>query len=134
MKPPKPLKTPKVKTDRNSTAAVPHLQKKQLNGLTSAMTHDNGISVRFEIVAKQESWVYVAGTFNDWNPTAHPLTYHPEAGLFRCALRLLPGTYHYRFVVDGVWHMDAKCPHWVLNYHGSLDSVLWVCGAGSAAT
>ena len=98
------------------------------------MNRAQGRAVRFEIAAKQVSRVYVTGTFNGWNSTEHPLTYHPEDGLFKCTLRLLPGTYHYKFVVDSVWHMDAKCPHWVLNNHGSLDSVLWVSNAGCTAT
>jgi 1,4-alpha-glucan branching enzyme len=82
--------------------------------------------VAFEFEAKQDSRVFIAGTFNNWNPSTHPLEYHPESGVFRATLLLEPGVHEYKFVVDGVWHADAKCPHWVINDSGTINSVIRV--------
>lgn len=98
--------------------------REHFDRLMKQMIHSPGRMIQFEIASKQESQVFVAGTFNDWDTTSHPLTYHPEDGLFKGILRLLPGTYHYKFIVDGVWRIDDKCSRWVINPHGSLDSVL----------
>ena len=90
------------------------------------MRRERGKAIRFEITAERDSKVYVAGTFNHWNPNTHPLDHHPEDGVFRATLHLPPGTHEYKFVVDGVWHLDAACPNWVLNEHGTLNSVVRV--------
>jgi len=82
--------------------------------------------VHFEISAEQGSQVFFAGTFNHWDPTAHPLKHDPESGFFRLTLHLAAGEHEYKFVVNGVWHMDAKCPHWAPNAHGTLNSVIHV--------
>jgi hypothetical protein len=36
---------------------------------------------------------------------------------------LPPGTYHYRFLVDGEWRDDPVCPLHVPNIFGSQDAV-----------
>ncbi len=82
--------------------------------------------VLFETVAGRGSHVYVAGTFNGWDPASQPLEYSPEDGVFRKKLFLPPGFYEYKFVIDGIWHIDGSCPNWVLNNSGGLNSVLTV--------
>lgn len=47
--------------------------------------------------------VAVAGDFNHW--TAQPLERRPD-GQFRLILRLPPGFYGYRYVIDGHWSGD----------------------------
>lgn len=83
-------------------------------------------TVRFELQAKPGSKVYVAGTFNDWNPTATPLKDNPDGGHFKASLSIPPGTHEYRFVVDGDWVTDPGCPDCVENPYHSLNSVLRV--------
>jgi len=90
------------------------------------MRNESGRAVRFEIAAERGSKVYIAGTFNQWCPNTHPLDHHPEDGVFRVTLHLPAGTHEYKFVVNGVWHPDATCPNWVLNEHGTLNSVVRV--------
>jgi 1,4-alpha-glucan branching enzyme len=46
--------------------------------------------------------VFVAGTFNDWNPSAQAMMKSPN-GEWAAELRLAPGRYEYKFFVDGVW-------------------------------
>jgi len=69
--------------------------------------------------------VFIAGTFNDWNPSSHQLT-RSETGEWKITLDLAPGTYEYRFVVDGEWITDPACENKVKNPHGSYNSVLTV--------
>ncbi len=49
--------------------------------------------------------VYLAGSFNAWDPTAHPLK-KDKRGLWKTSIILDPGIYQYRFVVDGEWKAD----------------------------
>ena len=90
------------------------------------MTQTPGREVSFEVAAKRDSRVNIAGTFNGWDPKTHPLSYHPENDLFKAALYLPAGLHEYKFVIDGVWQMDAKCPYWALNNTGTLNSVVLV--------
>ncbi len=99
---------------------------RQIDSLMRLMTHETGKAIQFEIAAHPDSKVYIAGTFNNWDPTTHPLQHHPEEGVFKATLHLAAGAHAYKFVVNGVWHMDAKCPHWESNGQGNLNSVIKV--------
>jgi len=124
------LKTNKAqKADTKNKRVAPKRPRQkttQIDGLMRLMSRETGKSVQFEIAAKQGSKVYVAGTFNNWDPTSHPLNHHPEEGVFKATLHLLAGTHEYKFVVNGVWQCDSKCPHWATNTHGTLNSVICV--------
>jgi 1,4-alpha-glucan branching enzyme len=69
--------------------------------------------------------VFVAGSFNEWNPGATPLAAQ-GGGKWSAELALAPGAYEYRFVVDGEWTDDPKCPRNIANPFGSFNSVLEV--------
>ena len=69
--------------------------------------------------------VMVAGSFNNCQPEKQMLDKKGE-GVYRCQLRLSPGEYQYKFVVDGVWCLDSSNPNFVPNDIGSLNSVLLV--------
>lgn len=69
--------------------------------------------------------VMVAGSFNDWQPVKAMVDKKGD-GVYRCQLRLAPGEYQYKFVVDGVWCLDSANPNFVPNDIGSLNSVLCV--------
>ena len=83
-------------------------------------------SVQFELSAEPGSEVFVAGTFNNWNPGANPLKDNLDSGLFKAALRVPKGTHEYKFVVNGAWAMDPKCASGAPSGYGSLNSVLLV--------
>ncbi len=83
-------------------------------------------NVQFELSAEPGSQVYVAGTFNNWSPTATPAAYHPESGHFRTSLHLPKGRYEYKFVMNGIWVSDPHCAEWAPNEFGSLNSVIHV--------
>lgn len=82
--------------------------------------------VRFDLSCEPGKQVFVAGTFNNWNPSANPLKDNPGSGHCKATLRIPDGTYEYKFVVNGIWTVDPKCPEWVPDGCGSLNSVLHV--------
>jgi 1,4-alpha-glucan branching enzyme len=58
--------------------------------------------VRFQVTAPAAERVSVAGTFNGWSPTAHPLRREGGApGRWTTVVRLPAGEHQYMFVVDG---------------------------------
>ena len=70
--------------------------------------------------------MFVAGTVNNWNPTANPLQDNPGSGHCKATLRLPLGRHEYKFVVNDEWRVDPYCPEWAPNDNGSLNSVLHV--------
>ncbi|MBA4388898.1 MAG: hypothetical protein C0404_13020 [Verrucomicrobia bacterium] len=87
---------------------------------------ETGSRVRFELSAEPGDQVFVAGTFNNWNPSANPLKDNPDSGHFKALLYLPLGTHEYRFVVNGVWIADPQSDDWAPNGYGSLNSVIHV--------
>lgn len=68
--------------------------------------------------------VSVAGSFNDWDPASHPLEGPDEDGRFALRLPLRPGTYPYKFVLDGAtWLADPENVH---RAGPSQDSIVFV--------
>jgi 1,4-alpha-glucan branching enzyme len=82
--------------------------------------------VQFTVEAEPGSDVFVAGTFNDWDPKARKLQETDEAGVFMTRILLPRGDYEYKFVVNDEWRMDSSCESWVPNEHGSLNSQIHV--------
>lgn len=55
--------------------------------------------------------VYLVGDFNDWSPTADPMTDENGDGEFTLFYPLGVGTYAYKFLVDGKnWVTDPANP------------------------
>jgi 1,4-alpha-glucan branching enzyme len=82
--------------------------------------------VRFELMADPGSAVFVAGSFNGWNPRYAQMTDENGSGLYSLTMYLPPGSYEYKFVINGVWTADPGCPQWTANPLGSLNSLLTV--------
>lgn len=70
--------------------------------------------------------VFIAGTFNDWNPGLHRLYDENGTGVYRRLLALAPGEYEYKFVINGEWVIDDKNADFTSNDFGTLNSVLKV--------
>ena len=79
--------------------------------------------VVFSVRAEAGSKVFVAGSFNNWDPTAKEMLDKKGEGLFSATLTLPAGDYQYKFVIDGTWCADPECSDWVQNDHGTLNSV-----------
>ncbi len=67
--------------------------------------------------------VAVAGSFNGWSKEATPL-HADESGVYRAAVPLEPGSYSYKFVVDGEWAIDEKNPLHEPDGFGGTNSLL----------
>jgi 1,4-alpha-glucan branching enzyme len=78
--------------------------------------------VNFSFLSPQAEKVSVAGDFNDWNLEKHLLK-KDKKGAWKISLNLLPGTYQYRFLVDGQWQTDPSCSDCVENAFGTLNCV-----------
>ena len=81
--------------------------------------------VQFKVKADPESEVFVAGSFNNWNPTEKKLRQN-GGGIYEIAMTLPAGRHEYKFLVNGVWQVDPQCPNWAANSFGSLNSVVEV--------
>jgi hypothetical protein len=51
-----------------------------------------------------------------------------QNGTWSCTVQLSPGTYEYRFIVDGQWVDDPLSPRYVHNPFGGTNCVLEVKG------
>lgn len=78
--------------------------------------------VTFKIVAPQASDVKLAGSFNAWDPISHSLK-KDAAGVWKLQVALAPGTYEYRYLVDGEWRDDPDANLRVPNPFGSENCV-----------
>jgi 1,4-alpha-glucan branching enzyme len=66
--------------------------------------------------------VFLAGDFSDWNP----IRMSNKEGAFQKKLRLAPGRYEYKFIVDGEWRTDPSAVEQRPNEFGSMNSVIHV--------
>lgn len=80
-------------------------------------------SVSFGLQAPSAHRVTLAGEFNDWNPEVAPMKLGTD-GTWSVRVRLKPGAYQYKFVVDGEWWTDPANPSRVSAPDGSVNSVL----------
>ena len=78
--------------------------------------------VDFSFSAPYAESVLIAGDFNDWDATSHPMK-RDKKGVWNASLNLSPGTYQYRFFVDGEWQSDPGCADCVENPFGTLNCV-----------
>ena len=83
-------------------------------------------SVVFTVRADVGKTVYLAGCFNKWSPTGKQMLDKKNTGVYTATVKLAPGTYQYKFVIDGTWCADPECADFVQNDHGTLNSVITV--------
>jgi 1,4-alpha-glucan branching enzyme len=79
----------------------------------------------FEYYAPGAKEVHVAGTFSDWDPEKH-LLIKQSGGWWRLTLKLRPGRYEYRYLVDENWENDQRPVVCVPNPYGSWNCVVEV--------
>ena len=88
--------------------------------LVSKKTTTNKQKVTFSLAAPQAAAVLLVGDFTGWEQSPVALK-KLKGGLWKTAVSLSPGTYEYRFLVDGQWRDDPACTarHW--NQFGSQN-------------
>jgi 1,4-alpha-glucan branching enzyme len=72
---------------------------------------------------KRVKKVSLAGNFNGWQPATMR---KQKNGSYAATLPIPPGSYQYKFMVDGEWLNDPDNEACVANEHGTINSVLVV--------
>lgn len=86
--------------------------------------------VRFSIEAPKARKVMLAADFTDWQARAKAMRKEKAGGrTFAATVNLPPGTYQYKFIVDGEWVEDPRAAGHVTNPFGSRNSLLTVSGS-----
>lgn len=83
------------------------------------------LSTEFSLHAPDAKEVYLAGDFNDWNPTKDSMRKFKTGKCIK-KMKLKPGKYEYQFIVDGDWWTDPSNPSRSINEFGTENSVLIV--------
>ncbi len=92
---------------------------------------DTTHSVAFTLRAPEARSAYLAGTFNGWSAEALPMR-KDEKGTWSVSVKLKPGRYEYKFVVDGEWCAraadtpESEVSDCVANAFGTENRVLEV--------
>ena len=84
----------------------------------------------FTIAAHDAHRVQLAGDFNDWAADGNEM--EPMGDVWIKVLKLPPGRYRYRYVVDGQWQSDPLNADAEPSPYGGSDSLLILRDAGTA--
>lgn len=82
-------------------------------------------AIEFALYAPEAAEVLLAGDFCDWQGEKCRMR-RGKDGNWKKSLKLKPGRYEYRFVVDGHWWTDPANPLRQQNPYGQENSVLTV--------
>lgn len=75
------------------------------------------------ICSGAENYVKVAGTWNNWKP--QNLIYNQQDDTWMLSLNLKPGTYQYKYIIDGDWIHDPS-KRWIEDDKGNVNNVIVV--------
>jgi hypothetical protein len=81
------------------------------------------INTEFYLDAPSAKSVKLAADFTDWEKSPLDLI-QSEEGLWFTIVPLFPGSYAYRFIVDGEWRDDPYPEQLVANPYGTMDAVI----------
>ncbi len=77
-------------------------------GNYSSQFRVNRVRTRILCACDGAKQIFLAGSFNGWNPQALPM--HRESGNeWAAEIELIPGTYQYKFLIDGEWCCEPGC-------------------------
>jgi len=82
--------------------------------------NDHLIEQEFSFNAPAALRVQLAGSFTAWQSQPISMTRGAD-GLWHTKVKLAPGTYQYRFIVDGEWHDDPTCTLRIPNEFGTAN-------------
>ena len=82
--------------------------------------------VTFTIEAPEAEHVHLAGDFNNWTLDGSEM--EPVGGVWKKVVKLPPGRYRYRYVIDGRWQSDPLNAVVEPSPYGGVDSVLVMDG------
>jgi chromosome partitioning protein len=82
--------------------------------------------IRFVCNAPDAKRVQVAGDFNQWSSVDGDMAATKTPGVWQRELKMTPGRYAYRLIIDGRWLSDPANPYVESNPYGELNSVVEV--------
>ena len=83
--------------------------------------------VRFSLAHAEARSVAVAGSFNDWSASAHPLARNGSGNVWTAMVVLPPGDHQFMFVLDGTqWIVPPLAEEYVDDGFGSRNGVISV--------
>jgi hypothetical protein len=83
-------------------------------------------AVAFVTLYPRAHTVQIAGDFNNWQPQQHTMDKVGDSGVWQTKVKLEPGRYRYRLVVDGQWQQDPYNEVTELNPFGGFNSIIEV--------
>ncbi|MFA6216486.1 MAG: isoamylase early set domain-containing protein [Candidatus Omnitrophota bacterium] len=90
---------------------------------SQSITKTKSSEMSFKLFAPQAARVSVAGSFNNWD-TSSFIGKKDSKGNWIVKASLKPGSYEYKFFVDGSWLLDPQCKSNVCNSFGTQNSKL----------
>ncbi len=101
---------------------------KQQGHKSELTTHPSQLkqrAIEFSIFNPSASRVSVSGSFNDWSARGIHLKKEKD-GTWHGSVRLKPGRYEYRLLVNGEWTDDPSAGELVENAFGTMNAVIEV--------
>lgn len=81
--------------------------------------------ITFSLEAPEAQEVHLVGEFNDWENGVHRMKTDGK-GVWVRSVMLQPGTFEYKFWVDGQWVADPRNERVCLNCFGTTNSIVRV--------
>ena len=80
--------------------------------------------ILFKLEAPEGSVVQIAGDFNEWVPESLDFTESQGKPLWHKTISLRPGSYEYKYLVDGRWIPDPANDTTVKDAYGGVNSLI----------
>ena len=94
-------------------------------GLAAPIVTPSG--VRFVLTNRDARSVALAGSFNEWSTSTHPLARDRSHGVWTVVVALPPGEHLFMYVVDGTqWVSPPLAEYYVDDGFGAKDGVVVV--------
>jgi 1,4-alpha-glucan branching enzyme len=81
--------------------------------------------VEFNLQAPEAKKVLLLGSFTNWTEKPDAMKKNPD-GTWKKSMLLDPGTYEYKFMVDGEWIFNPDQPHVRNMAYGAENNVIKV--------
>ncbi|HFD91692.1 MAG TPA: hypothetical protein ENJ22_00200 [Gammaproteobacteria bacterium] len=81
------------------------------------------VTLRFSDIPTND--LKIAGDFNNWIPDHNVETRIDQEAIVK-TMKVKPGTYQYRLIIDGKWQEDPNNPNRISNLFGEINSLLKV--------
>jgi len=110
-------------------ADVPQAETSEEKSTVAKLSEYYGVSqindaVVFVTLYPRANSVQVAGDFNNWQPEQLIMDKVGDSGVWQTQMKLNPGRYRYRLVVDGQWQQDPYNELTESNPFGGFNSVI----------